>query len=210
MTHLEAIDAVAKLICKNALQGDAHSMLSDAAKIARINVDQLVITTCGPLHAAAAGMMSTVGYTSRPVMGLTLDTWNDYDNGHTLIEVYVPSSGWQVYDLTNKVRPKYLGGRAGITDFNQTMIEDKVDLVPLWHGAIFDQNWDYYAQMGGRKFDLITWYKRVLQVPMIWDGSHYRFETRPDNAENTRIEGYSSSYLRMAATPFYALRVAVP
>jgi hypothetical protein len=81
--------------------------------------------------------------------------------------------------------------------------------LPLWHGALFDPNWDYHCKMG-YGFDLIEWYKRILQVPMIFDGTAYRFEAFTDEAINQKVESYSQCYKRMAPAEFKALRFLVP
>ena len=40
------------------------------------------------------------GVKSRLVSSLTLDSWNSYDNGHIMIEVFRPElKKWVVYDI---------------------------------------------------------------------------------------------------------------
>lgn len=207
-TDVLKIERMCIEIAKNSIQGDGSLNLSEAQKIARVKAGQKISTTCGPLAGVAMSMLAEIGFSSRVVQSLTLDAWNSYNNGHTMFEVW-DGRRWTLYDLTNKVRPLYRGASCRITDFTQSMLENVMNLKTLSRSPIFDPKWSYAKYPEFKYFNLIAWYKRVLQVPMVFDGAHYRFENRSD-LETARVESYSSAYKRMPRGPFRELLNGAP
>lgn len=164
--------------------------------------------TCGKISSWAHYILNTQGINSRVVAGLTLDEWNSYDNGHTLIEVYRKEyNKWVVYDLDQNAYFLHNGEPLSLIEFANYSASGNYEIryissdirVDISNFLARDTNYDY-AFVAERKVNsLKLWYKRVMQVPMIRDGSYYYFF---DNTHRSRIESYSSSYRYMDEEQF--------
>lgn len=166
-----------------------------------------LIITCGRASVWTHDILNKFGVKSRIVTSLTLDEWNSYDNGHTLIEVYRKDyNKWVVYDLDQNVyferkgtplsffefsnysssgsyEIKYISDDVG-ADISNFLTEDK-----KYNYAFFAESLTAFPKQ---------WYKRAIQVPMIQDGDYYYFF----NNNRSRIESYSDNYKYMRKDRF--------
>ena len=63
-----------------------------------------IFGTCGTITIWIQEILESNNIKSRIVQTLTLDDWNTYDNGHTMIEVYHNDlQKWILYDLDSNV-----------------------------------------------------------------------------------------------------------
>jgi len=62
-----------------------------------IRARRLVIS-CTHAAMLCDELLAEAGYGSRLVLAMTLETWNQWDNGHTLLEVREPGGEWFAYD----------------------------------------------------------------------------------------------------------------
>ena len=167
---------------------------------------------CGPISSWANYLLNDVGVKSRKVGALTLEEWNSYDNGHAMIEVYRGKhGGWELYDLDNNGYFTHNGSMLSLIDFvkcvnlgeyeiNDIANDIRLDVSGMKHKmsgydfALFSES-AVFAESGGGK--LRKWYKRVIQVPRIWEDG-YAYFTFVDKSDLSwkidRVESYSDRF----------------
>jgi hypothetical protein len=181
---------------------------SDNKKVfAEINNKALcskIFTTCGKIASWAREVLEGNEINARIVTTLTLDSWNSYDNGHTLVEVKSCEYGkWIVYDLDKNVYfirdgiplslielAKYTS--TGDYDIKYLASDIKLDISNfINHSSGYD--YAFLSEFNSANEKLLRhWYKRVMQVPLVQEGDYYYFF---DEANRTRIINYSSKHI---------------
>ena len=166
---------------------------------------------CYTISFSLQTILAEQGIQSRVVTTLTLEPWNTYNNGHTMLEVFRDEyNKWVVYDF----------------DGNAYFEKDKMPLSLIeWYQLIPNDNYEIKYLADDVKVDVSNvsskddydyvflsemvimneeqqrkWYKRVIQVPLIEDeDSKYLFF---DKRNRERIESYSHSYEYMDREQF--------
>ncbi len=209
IVYKKDIDALLSGIAWIACHGTADDGLTRRELRKKALTGKLSLT-CGPLCKFAHSLLDRAGAKSRIVSCLTLDEWNSYDNGHTLIEVFRKKWGkYIVYDLDNNayfLRPgdetplSLLELAMAVSAKNYPVVvalanDTRLDIGSFRSAGGFDQ-----AFLGERiQADLGAWYQRVMQVPLIKDGTHYYFFNK---ADKERIISYNSRFRYMDAEGF--------
>jgi hypothetical protein len=184
----------------------SHGNSDNKKKLAEINSKALhskLFMTCGKIASWAREVLESNEVNARIVTTLTLDSWNTYDNGHTLIEVKPRDYGkWVVYDLDNNAYFTHDGIPLSLIelvkytdtdDFNVKYLASdiKIDISNfIDHSSGYDYAFLSEFKLANEEL-LRDWYKRVLQVPLIQDGDYYYFF---DEANRARITNYSRKY----------------
>ncbi len=173
------------------------------------NIDELtdkamtskLFITCGNISQWAQALLASQGIQSRIVGGITLDEWNDYDNGHRMLEIHREDLGkWVLYDLDNNAyfidptnkKPLNLiefSSRIGERDYIIVTLsaDTRVDISAFQSANGYD--YGFFAEAVNAKIE--TWYARVMQVPLINDGNFYYFF---DLEHKEKLERYASYY----------------
>lgn len=81
------------------IHGNKLEGCTDEEILRCLREDSCISVTCGTIARMAKILLAQQGIESRFVAGLTLDQWNAYDNGHTLLELLWPGAGWVLADL---------------------------------------------------------------------------------------------------------------
>lgn len=177
--------------------------LTEKAKTSKLFI------TCGNVSQWAYALLASQGIKSRIVGGITLDEWNDYDNGHRMLEILRKDIGkWVLYDLDNNAyfidpaskKPLNLiefSSRIGNRDYEIVALsaDTRVDISAFQSGNGYD--YGFFAEAVNA--DLETWYARVMQVPLINDGNHFYFF---DLEHKGKLELYASYYKYIEKTEF--------
>lgn len=156
----------------------------------RIAADRLIEVTCGYVSVWAAAHLNAAGYPTRVVDTLTLDEWNDTDNGHTLIEVWTDGD-WVAFDIDQDA---WFGGLS-LAEWVEAVPTDDYEILPIGDAVV--------------DIDAVReWHDRIAQVPMIREGGRTHFPAGPWAEQ---VSSYSSSYQPMTdwAAHFY-LSAAAP
>jgi hypothetical protein len=197
------VDAVLSAIAWMVSHGNSDNGKSADAWTQKALTSKLFIT-CGGISGWACYIMTPLGIRVRTVSSLTLDEWNSYDNGHSIMEVYREDfKKWVLYDVdenacffdkTNPLSLLELSERAASGDYQiKSLAADsmmdvsnfKVDARDRAKADGFDLAF-FMEQMqseNGRRL----WYARALQVPMI--GGCFCLTT-PSEANRKRVESY--------------------
>lgn len=186
--------------------GNTDDFLTFTEQYERALTSKLVLT-CGQATLFAQELLRRNNIPSRIALSLTLDTWNSYDNGHTMIEVFM-NNGWVLYDLDNNIKIKNKSGRgASFLEFIDGVRDHSYESVKIANDTTLDVssfrskagfNYGFYGELVSA--DIPRWYRRVVQVPLIQgdDGKFYFF----DSANRSRIESYSPDFRYMDREEF--------
>lgn len=167
----------------------------------QISLNNKLYMNCGPTSLWVQSQLTALGIKSRIVAGLTLEEWNKYDNGHTMIEVYRQDLGkWVLYDIDNNTT--FL---KGLKPLNVYELSDAIknnesyQIIYLANDSTLDASQynvggyslTMYQEMYSGEAGLRKWYKRVLQVPLVCENGRYYFY---DLTNKAKVESYSTSY----------------
>jgi hypothetical protein len=159
--------------------------------------------TCGHISKWAHHLLTDLNVKSRLVAGITTDDWNTYNNGHTLIEVWRENWGkWVLYDLDNN--SYFISSRGdeplSIVEFSQSVATNDYEIIYLSSDTRLDASsftssdgYDYSFFSEEVNVNIRDWYRRVMQVPLIFDESEKKYFFM-DQSNKDRIESYSASY----------------
>jgi hypothetical protein len=171
-----------------------------------------IFGTCGAISTWIYGVLESQNIKSRIVHTLTLNEWNTYDNGHTMIEVYHDDfKKWVLYDLDNNAYFSKNEIPLSLIEFIDAVKSDDYEVHLLASDTRLDvsnfnakNNYDFsffaegiYANENTKK----NWYKRVIQVPMIEEDKFSYFMTNNDE-ERKRVESYASYYKYLSLDEF--------
>lgn len=169
--------------------------LTDKAKTSKLFI------SCGNVSQWAQALLASEGIQSRIVGGITLDEWNDYDNGHRMLEMRREDLGkWVLYDLDNNA---YFIGPASkellnLIEFSSRIANRDYEIVALSADTRVDisafqsgNGYDYGFFAEAVNAEIETWYARVMQVPLINDGNYYYFF---DLEHKDKLERYATYF----------------
>jgi len=197
--HLDALMSSVAWIYSHGNSDDDKSF----DEVNRKALTSKIFATCGHIASWILRVLEGFGTRARMVQTLTLDVWNDYDNGHVLVEVYhSEQKKWVVYDLDNSVYFSHHGIPLSLIEFAEHVGLDDYKLERLANDAALDvsnfidrnSGYDYAFIMERTLADeqsLREWYKRTSQVPLIQEGKFYYFF---DPQNRSKIEGYSEIF----------------
>lgn len=163
-----------------------------------------IFGTCGAVSVWIQVILESQNIKSRIVQTLTLDDWNTYDNGHTMIEVYHNDlEKWVLYDLDNNLYFSKNGIPLSLVEFIDSVKNDNYEMNILATDTTLDVSnflakngyeYAFYAEsVYANENTLKTWYKRVIQIPMIAENEFSYFTTNSID-ERKRMEIYASHH----------------
>lgn len=140
---------------------------------------------------------------SRIVMGMTNDDWNNYDNGHTLLEVKV-NNQWILFDIDNNVvflspeRDKYLN----FIELVQSLPNFDFEILSVANDISFSNPWysenkydlTLFAESYLSKSYIKNWYKRVLQFPFVLYNDKYFYYSTNSSSRIKKVITSNSDY----------------
>ena len=161
---------------------------------------QKLFITCGQMSTWSLHILNRYNIRARFILTLTLDPWNNYDNGHSMIEVYREEfKKWVLYDLEGNVCFLHKNSplstvemieRASSGDYEIKSLaaDTKLDVSNFKSPDGYD--WAFIAEFNRTDVGLRRWYKRVLQVPLI--GNCFYLPS-PNDADRARVENYAGA-----------------
>ena len=172
--------------------------------------------TCGPTSNYASSHLQSIGVQTRFVQTLTLDPWNSYDNGHSLLEIKDPAENrWVLYDVDLGNALRYGGHRLNLLDTTRLYRGGgQAQLDVLNADSVVDPQTDYSTWFTTAPPEAIdafiatfdhdpqatqNWYDRTFQVPII-DG----YFAANSDAEAARVKSYPgyASYTALSPAEF--------
>lgn len=162
----------------------------------------MISMTCGPTASFIHRIFSELGITSRLVHSLTLDEWNSYDNGHSIMEIYDPSeSSWIFYDSDIGCMLKHKGKSLNFGQVCEVYLKGILPEViypagPCYMDPYTDdthpKDHAFYSNLFGDLYSgdiriLHHCLRRLMQVPVI-----DKFFPSDDEEQTARILSYAS------------------
>jgi len=159
-----------------------------------------VFLTCGHTANWVVNLLRKRGIPAREVMILTLDKWNDYDNGHNMTEVYIGNK-WLLFDIDHNKYFVTENGQADLRDFQKRLKDSTLVLKDLAADPVFQSGWEnsdgyglsFLSEMNSTdKESLLKWYGRNSNVILIEQNDSMYFQLTDKQEVNARILSYSS------------------
>lgn len=162
--------------------------------------------TCGYISILTQQILKNLEIPSRIIATLTLEDWNTYDNGHTLLEIYQPKlNKWVAVDLDTKTIFKLKDStNASLMDLTKVGLND-ITLGKLTSTPIIDYSGITKTQIFAEYMasDLRKWYQRVFQVFSIQDNTSKKYVFMTNNTETAkRLASYSPEYTTLSPEEF--------
>ena len=192
----------------------SHGNLDDKKTETELNTKALnskIFGTCATISHWIQNLLDKQQINSRVVQTLTLDEWNNYDNGHTMIEIYREDhKKWVVYDLDNNAYFSINDVPLSLIEFVNSVKDDSYEINYIANDSRLDisnflsingYNYAFFSEsIVANEDTLREWYKRVIQVPLIPDlnNNYYFF----DYDNRFKIEGYASNYKYLTEKEF--------
>ena len=188
-----------------------HGYLDDRSNYNQslsISNHRRIFMTCGSIVQFANNLCNSLGIISRFILILTLDPWNSYNNGHSLLEVY-DRGKWKLWDIDQRMFFQSNGKDLNALEFIQSVKIDDYTLVQFskspclslgdlkWNG--YDYSFWYEGALFSKK-ELKTFYKRSAKVLLIKENEIFYF-TCP-SSEISRIKSYDSSFIYLDEATF--------
>jgi len=141
--------------------------------------------TCGAITQFAQKVLASQKIESRQAIGLTEEKLTGFDDSHVMVEAKVNGS-WKLYDLDNNTvflkQDKFLNYLEFFNSLalNDYQIKKIAQDTPLAVDNFKDKKngYDYSLYMEEKLYNEISlrdWYKHVIQIPMIKEGSSIYF-----------------------------------
>ena len=161
-----------------------------------------VEVTCTASARLCCRLLAQLGIPSREVLLLTLDPWDNYDNGHTLVEIHSPSHGWFAFDPSFKclfrrgdARLSLASLAACATAGDEYVIERVGGATPF--SSFRQRGYDFRFWVEHRlasEPELRRWLARTAGAALIGDAGAYCFTT-DDDAVRNRVMEYPKEYV---------------
>lgn len=201
IVYTESLDVLLSSIAWIYSHGNSDNSKS-YEEISSKALNSKIFGTCGKISAWIKSLLQNEGYKSRIVSTITLDVWNTYDNGHTMIEVFHPYyQKWVLYDLDNNIYfekndiPLSAVEFANLVPTNDYSIkylanDSKLDISNFKDKQDF--NYGFFSEsIIANEETLRQWYQRVIQVVLIQEENNLFFF---DERDIDRIQSYSAKY----------------
>lgn len=194
-----------RLIASVVKHGSRDDSMSQHDSLNTLKSRQLSMT-CGSVSLLTKQILKDHGAKSRVVTTLTLDEWNTYSNGHTLLEIYLDhDKSWVAVDLdTNKTFITPEGKRASALDFTTHGIS-ALSIVSLTSTPVLDYSGfpKYQSTAEYMVYNLPEWYKKMIQAVAIYDKNSQKYVFLADNESIAdRVKSYSSNYTSVSRKEF--------
>jgi hypothetical protein len=147
--------------------------------------------TCGAISNFAEKYLRENGFKTRFVMTLTLDEWNSYNNGHSMIEIW-DGNRWTLWDLDLKNVFMKDGRLLNAKELSETTDYEIIQFCvserfsPEGIKVMKHYGLDLLSEKGLREF-----YKRCVQIVMIRQDGYFYFTCDPKNLK--KIQSYPFS-----------------
>lgn len=176
----------------------------DIEQLNKKALDSKIFGICATISNWIQHILSDHGIKSRMVQTITLDGWNTYDNGHTLIEVYRDDyNKWVVYDLDNNAYFVSDGLPLSLYEFMISVRNDNYEMIFIADDTKLDVS--NFKNVNGYEYAFLSenisanedtlrkWYQRVIQVPLILVNDDV-FYTVDNENEKERVEQFAKYY----------------
>lgn len=165
--------------------GDNSKSFEESLKISKQRKLQM---TCTAICNFTINLCNRLGIKTRLILLLTLDEWNSYNNGHSLVEIFNDGK-WKLWDIDLKNYFTLKGADLNAYQFCQAVSQGSYEIIRFS---------DEIRNLEGQ--DLTKIYQRVAQIPLIKEGANFYFTSNEDVKQ--RIKSYNPSFVYMEKSAF--------
>jgi hypothetical protein len=164
--------------------GGAYDGLSDDS-LTSIAKNAKLYVTCERAVNFVMHTISALGIKTRLIQGLSIEKLNGYDDGHVIMEVWVPAyDKWILVDVDNNAlfKATHNEGYLNLVEFKDALDSDNLQIVPLALDTKVDASqfkegdysFAFLSEMQSSTPEMLkSWYKRVLAVTIV-DNDYYQ------------------------------------
>jgi hypothetical protein len=162
-----------------------------------------LVISCTHAAMLCGELLTAAGYEARMVLAMTLETWNRWDNGHTLLEVRVPDGAWFAYDPSFACVFAQGDRRLSLPEFVAAVRADEpYDIHVLTGGdraGVFRRRgYDFGFWVEHRaavQEEMRRWHRRIAWVPTVYDDGRWLYTGGPETARRLATYDVSLTYL---------------
>lgn len=144
--------------------------------------------TCGAICHFAERYLLEHGIQCRFILTLTLDEWNDYNNGHSMLEVFEDGK-WNLWDIDQKCYFILDDEQVDAQTFCQ-ISDDAFEIVKFSDEPVIpeEDSETWFGKLISTEEGRRWFYARSCQIPMIRENNIFYFTCDVEHRE--RIENY--------------------
>lgn len=172
----------------------------DYEELNKIAISGKLYLTCGHASNWVVRILEDLDIKAREVMMITLEEWNEYDDGHNMVEVLIGDK-WVLFDIDKNLIFKQDGNFINLRQFQQSIGNNTIEMVTLSNDLSYQSGWqdkenynlDFLSEnyLAGTEW-LTNWYKKNSHVIFIERNDTMYFRKRPEPEINDRILTYSA------------------
>lgn len=154
----------------------------DKRQIQEIILHRKVILPCSSLAFLCLDLLQMIHIKARVVAVLTMEEWNQLDDGHTLIEVFDPTEGWFLYDPSFKCIFRAKNKKLSLlelTDIISNYQQYEIEFLTTKNTNFFrNASYDFSFWVEHRsnsEYELRKWYQKIFQIPLIYFSNMFYF-----------------------------------
>lgn len=178
-----------------ASQGSTDNTLS-LERLEKEALTRNISVTCGLNVRFAEYLLKNLGINARSVATFTLDTWDGYDDGHFMLEVFLPDvKKWVLYDMVAKAYFERHGQMLSLIELYYYAKTSDFDIKPISNTTKIDlATFSAYSFfMDGILNNPKPWYAHIMHILMM--GNDYFCVDTPENRANFESHFPGSTYL---------------
>ena len=145
--------------------------------------------------------MEKLGLPARLVGSLTMDTPDNLNDGHVMMEVKADNR-WQLFDLDNNLYPVDANGQGIVIRqfcFNRVRLLRVMarDRLVDWTGTFYEEK--FHSMYDGPQ-GMDRWYNHILNIPLIYEDPYYGpiYMTETDPARISQALKISSGIINLS------------
>jgi hypothetical protein len=182
------ISDVMSFIANHHVHGTKDDFLSykDAKKAMKSRKLEM---TCGSITNFTIQCLKENKIESRFILTLTLDEWNTYNNGHSMVEVF-EDGGWRLWDIDLKCYFTLQGKHLNAKEFCAISSQQNYEIVRFSHNNITQEKDrdTWFGKLFSSEDGLRKFYKRACQIECIRYHGVFCFTSEEKDAP--RISAY--------------------
>lgn len=168
-------------------QSYTHNSLSQAQKTEVAKTNKLLVSCQGGAFWLA-GLLQQVGVPARVVSVITAESYNNYNDGHSLVEAYIDDR-WIVFDTSYNMRFWLDGEPMSMLDMIANADTENYTVERMSNDTPYDPSGTVYAGASGFVFFefnangeyLYPSYARLFDIPLVFENNRwYYYDTRQD------------------------------
>ncbi|WP_434685295.1 hypothetical protein [Pseudanabaena minima] len=154
----------------------------DKRQIQQVILHRKIILPCSSLAFLCLDLLQMIHIKARVIAVLTMEEWNQLDDGHTLIEIFDPIEGWFIYDPSFKCIFRAKNQKLSLLqliDIISNHQQYEIEFLTIKNTNVFrNASYDFsfwVEHRSNNEYELRKWYQRIFQIPLIYFSNMFYF-----------------------------------